>query len=64
MVREFLQKDATADSISREMLKIIDEQAYRQQIKKDLLVVRENLGEGDGSGKMAKLVLSFLASTN
>ncbi len=64
VVREFLQKDATADSISREMLKIIDEQAYRQQIKKDLLVVRENLGEGDGSGKMAKLVLSFLASTN
>jgi lipid-A-disaccharide synthase len=64
VVREFLQKDATADSISREMLKIIDDQAYRQQIKKDLLVVRENLGEGDGSGKMARLVLSFLASIN
>jgi len=61
VVREFLQNDATAENISREMLKIIDERNYRQQIKKDLLIVRENLGEGDGSGKMARLVLSFLA---
>jgi lipid-A-disaccharide synthase len=61
VVREFLQNDATADNISREMLKIIDDRNYRQRIKKDLLIVRENLGEGDGSGKMARLVLSFLS---
>ena len=61
VVREFLQSDATADNISREMLKIIDDRNYRQRIKKDLLIVRENLGEGDGSGKMARLVLSFLS---
>ena len=61
VVREFLQNDATAENISREMLKIIDDRNYRQQIKKDLLIVRKNLGEGDGSGKMARLVLSFLA---
>ena len=61
VVREFLQNDATADNISREMLKIIDDRNYHQRIKKDLLIVRENLGEGDGSGKMARLVLSFLS---
>jgi len=61
VVREFLQNNATAENISREMLKIIDDRIYRQQIKKDLLIVRENLGDGDGSGKMARLVLSFLA---
>ena len=62
VVQEFLQSNATADNISQEMFKIIDDQAYREQIRKDLLIVRENLGEGDGSGKMARLVLSFLES--
>lgn len=60
VVREFLQNDATVDNISREMLKITEDRDYHEQIKNDLLIVRENLGEGDGSGKMAKLVLSFL----
>jgi len=61
VVKEFLQNDATADNISREMLKITDDQAYREQIINDLLIVRENLGEGDGSRKMARLVLSFIS---
>ena len=60
VVREFLQNDATADNISQEMFKIIDHQDYREQIRKDLITVRKNLGEGDGSLKMARLVLSFL----
>jgi hypothetical protein len=42
------------------MFKIIDQQDYQQQIIKDLITVRKNLGEGDGSLKMAKLVLSFI----
>jgi lipid-A-disaccharide synthase len=60
VVREFLQNDATADNIRQEMFKIIDHQDYRDQIRKDLITVRKNLGEGDGSLKMARLVLSFL----
>jgi len=60
IVQEFLQKDATADNIRQEMFKIIDHQAYQQQIIKDLITVRKNLGEGDGSLKMARLVLSFV----
>ena len=60
VVQEFLQNNATVDNISREMLKITEDRDYHEQIKNDLLIVRENLGEGDGSGKMAKLVLSFL----
>jgi lipid-A-disaccharide synthase len=60
VVREFLQTEATAENISNEMFKLIDDPAYRQRIVNDLLLVRENLGEGDGPGKMAKLVLSFL----
>ena len=60
VVQEYLQNEATADNISQEMFKVIDHQAYREQIINDLVTVRENLGEGDGSLKMAKLILSFL----
>ncbi|MCZ6724093.1 MAG: lipid-A-disaccharide synthase [Gammaproteobacteria bacterium] len=60
VVREFLQAEATAENISAEMFRLIDDPTYRQRIKDDLLLVRENLGEGDGSGKMARLVLSCL----
>jgi lipid-A-disaccharide synthase len=60
VVREFLQKDATVDNVGREMIRIIDDIDYRKQMVNDLQIVRENLGEGGGSGKMARLVLSFL----
>jgi lipid-A-disaccharide synthase len=60
VVREFLQAEATAENISDEMFRLIENPDYRQRIKDDLFLVREILGSGDGSGKMAKLVLSFL----
>jgi lipid-A-disaccharide synthase len=60
VVLEFLQNDATADNISQEMFKIMDDKGYRKRIKNDLLIACENLGEGGGSGNMARLVLSFL----
>ena len=60
VVQEFLQSNATVENISREMIKTIDDNDYRKQIKGGLGLVRENLGEGGGSGKMARLVLSFL----
>jgi lipid-A-disaccharide synthase len=60
VVREFLQKDATVDNVGREMIRIIDDRDYRKKIVNDLQIVRENLGEGGGSARMARLVLSFL----
>ena len=60
VVQEFLQHDATVENVSREMIKTIEDNDYRKQIKSDLRLVRENLGEGGGSGKMARLVLSFV----
>ena len=60
VVQEFLQNDASVDNVSREMIKIIDDRDYRKRITSDLLTVRENLGEGGGSARMARLVLSFL----
>ncbi|MCP4187771.1 MAG: lipid-A-disaccharide synthase [Gammaproteobacteria bacterium] len=60
VVQEYLQNDATEKNISSEVLKILDDEAYRQQVIMGLSRVKENLGEGNGARNMARLVLSFL----
>ncbi len=60
VVREFLQQDASPDTVSRELFELIDNRQYRHQVKTDLQRVRENLGAGDGAKIMAKLVFSML----
>ena len=60
LVREFLQEDANADTISREMFEILDNADYRAQIQTGLERVRSNLGSGNGAENMAQLVLSLL----
>ncbi len=60
VVQEYIQDAATVDNISTEIFKILDNQQYSQQLKQGLSKVKANLGEGDGAGNMARLVLSFI----
>ncbi len=60
IVQEYVQNDANVKNISTEIFKILENQSYRQQLKQGLSEVRANLGDGDGAGKMARLVLSFI----
>ena len=60
VVTELLQDDATAENVSTELFKILDDSEYRSQIKKGLADVRANLGKGHGAENMARLVLSFV----
>ncbi|MBT8435829.1 MAG: lipid-A-disaccharide synthase [Gammaproteobacteria bacterium] len=60
VVKEFLQQDANPDAVSRELFELLENQAYRDQVKQGLKQVRDNLGSGDGARSMAKLVLSLL----
>lgn len=60
VVQEYLQNEATAKNISAEIFKILDDDEYRSQVIQDLSEVKANLGEGDGAGNMARLVLSFI----
>ena len=60
IVREFLQGNATVANISAEIFRLLEDSDYRNTMIQNLHLVRENLGEGAGSKKMAKLVLSFL----
>ena len=60
VVQEFIQDDANVKNISGEIFKILEDDNYRAQIKQGLAEVRANLGDGDGAGNMARLVLSFV----
>ena len=60
VVKEFVQHEATVNNISDEILKILENDDYREQIKRGLAEIKANLGGSDGAGNMARLVLSFL----
>ena len=62
VVKELLQDDATPEKVGAELFKIIEDESYRGRIISDMESVRENLGEGGGAEKMARLALSFINS--
>ena len=59
IVKELLQEDATPHKVASELFRILEDKTYRTQIVSDLAKVRDNLGEGGGAEKMARLALSF-----
>jgi lipid-A-disaccharide synthase len=60
VVRELLQDVATPGNISQELSRLLDDEDYRKKVKAGLDEVKQNLGEGNGSQRMAELVLSCL----
>lgn len=60
IVKELLQNDASAGNISDELFQLLDNAQYREKVKQGLARVKQNLGQGEGSKKMAELVLRFL----
>jgi lipid-A-disaccharide synthase len=63
VVREFLQNDASAENIARELFAILDNDDYRTRIRADLRQLRRKLGAGNGAQNMAELVLSLLSKS-
>lgn len=60
VVQEMLQDDASAESISEELFKLLDHGDYRQQVLQGLQHVKDSLGPGEGSKRMAELTLSLI----
>lgn len=55
VARELIQQDASAENIAAEILPMLDDEDYARQLRKGLLEVREKLGEGGCSRKVAQL---------
>jgi lipid-A-disaccharide synthase len=55
VAREFIQHEATAENLSREALRMIQDQAYRDEIRTKLSRVREKMGAPGCSARVATM---------
>ncbi len=60
IVRELIQDDATAENLAKEIHHLLTDSEAAQNLRADLDVVREKLGEGGGIQKMATLVTEMI----
>jgi len=60
IVKEMIQNDATAETISDELFQLLDNKSYRKKVQLELEKVKQSLGMGEGSKHMAELIQTFV----
>lgn len=61
IAREFIQDAATPTALSNEVVRMLDDQAYRLKMQKDLTAVAEQMGAPGCSAKVARIVADMTA---
>jgi lipid-A-disaccharide synthase len=62
IVKELIQHDATAENLSAEVMRILTDKAYADQMRENMNQVKQQLGQGGGSKNMAQLALEMLSA--
>lgn len=60
IIKELIQHDATAENLSAEVMRILTDKAYADEMRENLNQVKQQLGRGGGSKNMAQLALEML----
>ncbi len=60
IVKELIQHEATADNLAAEVKRILTDKTYADDMRANLIQVRQQLGQGGGSKNMAELALEML----
>ncbi len=60
VVREFIQQAARVEPITSEVLRLLDDAAYRETMQRELAGIRERLGAGGGARRVAELAWRIL----
>jgi len=60
IIKELIQHDATADNLATEVIRILTDKAYADEMRENLIQVKQQLGQGGGSRNMAQLALEML----
>ena len=60
IVKEFIQQDARPKDISKEALKLLNDKTYYDSMRHELSLIRQQLGDGDGSKNVAELAYKML----
>lgn len=63
VVQEFVQDDATPEAIANELNKLLTDSPYQAEMKVNLAMVKEAMGDGGASGKVAGLIQQMLPSS-
>jgi lipid-A-disaccharide synthase len=62
IIKELIQHEATAEKLSAEVLRILTDKDYADQMRQNLSKVKQQLGQGGGSKNMAQLALEMLST--
>ncbi len=62
IVKEFIQGDASAENISTELVRILTDRTYAATMAKNLQHVKQQLGEGGGTEKLAAVAARMLSA--
>ena len=62
IVKELVQTDATPENIANEIIKLLTDQVYHDQLSQKLLDVKERLGSPGASGRVAGEILELIKS--
>ena len=60
IVQELIQHQATAKNLSAEVIRILTDKPYNEQMRQALIEVKEEVGQGGGSRVMAELAEEML----
>jgi lipid-A-disaccharide synthase len=60
IVKELIQHEASADNLAAEVKRILTDKTYADEMRANLIKVKEQLGQGGGSKNMAQLALEML----
>lgn len=60
IVKEMIQNDANFINITDEISHILNDSAYRENMHRDLLKIKENLGNGGGSMQAARVLIGMV----
>jgi lipid-A-disaccharide synthase len=59
-VKEFIQHEATGENLAGEVKRILTDKTYADEMRANLILVKQQLGQGGGSKNMADLALEML----
>ncbi len=62
IVKEFIQKNARPEPVAEEAQRLLSDKAYNTNMRKELSLIREQLGKGGGSKNIAALACKLLNS--
>ncbi len=60
IIKELIQQEANADTLSEEILKLLQDKPYRAKMLENLAEVKDKSGDGGGSENMARLAMEML----